>query len=59
MNLGGVPERLTQFMFIRKFIQKRILRGHLGELKKCGDLGVVSHDCNPSYLRGGAWNIMF
>jgi hypothetical protein len=22
MNLGGVPERLTQFMFISKFIQK-------------------------------------
>jgi hypothetical protein len=29
MDLGGVPERLTQFMFIIKFIQKRNLCYHL------------------------------
>jgi hypothetical protein len=41
--MGGVPERVTLFMFIIKFIQKRNLFFHLsspsqvlGESKTCG-----------------------
>jgi hypothetical protein len=62
MNVGCVPERLAQFMFIRKFIQKRNLCCQLsspskilGESKKCRGLGTVVLACNPSYLGGGGW----
>jgi hypothetical protein len=63
--MGGVPERLTQFMFIRKLIQKRKLCCHLlspsqvfGESEKHGGLEEVAHACNPSNLEGGGWRIV-
>jgi hypothetical protein len=37
MKLGGIPERLTQFMFIRKFIQKRYLCCHLSSPSQVWD----------------------
>jgi hypothetical protein len=62
---GRCPERLAQFMFIRKFIQKRNLCCHLsspskilGESKKCGGLGAVTLACKPSYLGGGGWRFV-
>jgi hypothetical protein len=65
MSLGGVPEILVQFMFIRKFIHKRNLCCQisspsqvLGESKKCGDPGAVAFACIPSYLGGGVWRIV-
>jgi hypothetical protein len=65
MNVRSVPEKLAQFVFIRKFIQKRKLCCHpssptkvLGESKKCGGLGAVAPSCNPSYLGGKGWRFV-
>jgi hypothetical protein len=63
--MGEVPERVTLFMFIIKFIQKRNLFFYLsspsqvlGELKKRGGLEEVAHTENPGYLGGVDWRIV-
>jgi hypothetical protein len=58
MNMGGVPERLDQFKFIIKFIQKRNLYGHLSTPSQVWELEALAHACNPSNLGDGSWRIV-